>query len=72
MTTLECSICNQGTLKKENKDEVFEYQGETITIPDYVVHRCNICSEAIVDNETLKTSGHILKAFKREVDERRV
>ena len=66
-----CPICDQGTLKKESKDRVFEYKGEDITLHDYVVHRCNTCSEAIVGNATLKASGKILKTFKHEIDERR-
>ncbi len=66
----KCPICGQGTLKKEIKDKVFEYEGETVAIPDYIVYRCNACSEAIVDNATLKSSGKILKNFKRGGDER--
>ncbi len=72
MEAERCPICGQGALKKEVKDEVFEYGGSSITIPDYIVYRCNVCHEAIVDNETLKSSGHILKAFQREVDARRL
>jgi YgiT-type zinc finger domain-containing protein len=72
MTILECPICGQGTLKKEIKNEVFEYGGSSITIPDYIVYRCNVCHRAIVDNETLKSSGHIMKAFQREADARRL
>lgn len=30
-----------------------------MAISDYIVHRCNACSEAIIENETLKTSGII-------------
>lgn len=64
----KCPICGQGTLKKEIQKKVFEYEGSSISIPDYVVYRCDVCNDAVVDNETLKTSGHILKAFQKEVD----
>lgn len=72
MEAEKCPICDEGVLQREAKDEVFEYKGENVTIPDYIVYRCNVCKEAIVDNETLKTSGKILKNFKRGVDERRL
>jgi len=72
MSTSQCPICGQGILKKEVKNKVFEYAGAGITISDYIVYRCNACKDAIVDNDTLKTSGHILKSFKHEVDERRL
>ena len=71
MEAERCPICDQGTLKRESKDKVFEYEGSKITIPDYIVYSCNVCKDAVVDNETLKTSGHILKLFKNEVDARR-
>jgi len=71
MEAERCPICDQGMLKREVSDKVFEYGGETVTIPAYVVYRCPACRDAVVDNETLKTSGHILKAFQKEVDERR-
>lgn len=71
MEAERCPICDQGTLKKEIQDKVFEYKGSSITIRDYVVYRCDVCHDAVVDNETLKTSGHLLKAFQREVDARR-
>jgi YgiT-type zinc finger domain-containing protein len=71
MKSERCPICDKGTLKREVKDELFKYKGKNITIHDYVVHKCNACREAIVDNATLKASGKILKAFKHEIDERR-
>lgn len=63
-----CPICGTGTLKKQVKNKKFEYKGETITIPGYITHNCDVCGDAIVDNNTLKKSGRILKDFKRKVD----
>jgi HTH-type transcriptional regulator/antitoxin MqsA len=63
-----CPICGKGILKKQVKDKKFEYKGESITIPGYVTHNCDVCGDAIVDNNTLKESGKILKDFKRKVD----
>ena len=63
-----CPICGQGTLKKELVEEKFEYKGESITIPDYVIHRCDVCNETIVDKGTLKSSGKLLRNFKCKVD----
>ena len=72
MKSERCPICDKGVLQREVKNEIFKYNGKSITIPDYIVHRCNQCGEAIVDNATLKESGKTLKAFKRKVDERRL
>jgi HTH-type transcriptional regulator / antitoxin MqsA len=63
-----CSICGKGTLKKEVIEEKLTYKGEPITIPDYIVYKCDLCNEAIVDKGTLKTSGKLLKNFKCKVD----
>ncbi|MEI9476919.1 MAG: type II toxin-antitoxin system MqsA family antitoxin, partial [Deltaproteobacteria bacterium] len=63
-----CPICGKGPLKKGVIEEKFAYKGETITIPDYIVYKCDLCNEAIVDKGTLKTSGKLLKNFKCKVD----
>lgn len=63
-----CPICDKGTLKKQVKDKVFKYKGESITIPGYVTYNCDACEDAVVDNGTLRDSGKILKDFQRKVD----
>lgn len=63
-----CPICDKGTLKKQVKDKVFKYKGESITIPGYVTYNCAVCGDAVVDNGTLRESGKILKDFQRQVD----
>lgn len=68
MKAQKCPICGAGSLKKEVKTESFEYKGETKAIPHYITYVCDECGEAIVDNESLKASGKILKDFQREVD----
>ncbi|MDA3898709.1 MAG: type II toxin-antitoxin system MqsA family antitoxin [Desulfobacteraceae bacterium] len=68
MKTQECPICGAGGLKKTVSTERFEYKGKEIFIPDYVAYECAECGEAIVDPETLKTSGKLLKDFQRQVD----
>jgi HTH-type transcriptional regulator/antitoxin MqsA len=63
-----CPICGKGPLKKEVIEETFSYKGETITIPNYVVYKCDLCKETIVDKGTLKSSAKLLKNFKCKVD----
>jgi len=63
-----CPICGKGSLKKEIIQEEFKYKGRSQIIPDYCIYKCNNCNEEIVDKESLKRSGKILKNFKREVD----
>ncbi|MEN6420909.1 MAG: YgiT-type zinc finger protein [Smithella sp.] len=67
MKTQKCPICGSGFLKEEVKTATFTYQGKSKKIPDYITWACSECGEAIVDNETLKTSGKILKDFQSEV-----
>jgi len=63
-----CPICGAGELKKHIDTEEFEYKGRKVTVPNYITYSCNVCEESIVDESTLKSSGRILKKFKREVD----
>ncbi len=64
----KCPICGEGILKKDTTEETFEYKGKSISIPNYVTYKCNVCKESIVDNKILKESGRILKDFQREID----
>lgn len=68
MKAQKCPICGAGSLKKEVKTETFTYKGESKDMPNYITWSCAECGEAIVDNESLKASGKILKDFQREVD----
>jgi HTH-type transcriptional regulator/antitoxin MqsA len=68
MKTRKCPICGAGGLKKTVGTETFEYKGQEISIPDYMTYVCPGCQEAIVDPETLKKSGKLLKDFQRKVD----
>lgn len=72
MKTSDCPVCGQGALQRETASESFEYKSRSVTIPGYAVEKCSVCREAIVDRQTLKASGRILKAFKQDVDERRL
>ncbi|HXX81013.1 MAG TPA: type II toxin-antitoxin system MqsA family antitoxin [Thermodesulfovibrionales bacterium] len=63
-----CPICGTGELKKHVTTEQFEYKGRKVPIPNYVTYSCNVCEETIVDDSSLKSSGKLLKKFKREVD----
>jgi HTH-type transcriptional regulator / antitoxin MqsA len=68
MKARKCPICGAGKLKKTVSTETFEYKGQEILIPDYITYVCPGCREAIVDPETLKKSGKLLKDFQRKVD----
>ena len=61
MNSETCPVCDKGILTKKVVDETFEYKESKITIPNYIIYKCNTCEEAIVDKETLRTSGKILK-----------
>jgi HTH-type transcriptional regulator/antitoxin MqsA len=68
MKAQKCPICGAGGLQKTVSTEPFEYKGQEILIPDYISYVCPKCGEAIVDPETLKKSGKMLKDFQRQVD----
>jgi HTH-type transcriptional regulator / antitoxin MqsA len=68
MKNEQCPVCGQGMLKKQVGNETFEYKGCSITIPNYVTYSCSECGESIVDNDSLRVSGNVLKNFRREVD----
>ncbi len=63
-----CPVCGEGRLVRKVIEEVFEYKGRTLVVPDYVVYECDTCGEAIVDNSSLRRAGKILRDFQRKVD----
>jgi len=64
----KCPLCDTGELAGKVVDETFEYKGEYLTVPDYVVYGCSECEEEIVDRDTLKSSSKLIKDFYRKVD----
>jgi len=64
----QCPICGNKGLKKKVITETFEYKGDSFNYPNYVIHECPTCNEAIVDKKTLKESGRAIRDFYRKVD----
>lgn len=64
----KCPICGEGKLTRNVIEESFEYKGQEIVIPDYVVFNCENCEESIVEANTLKASEKIIRDFHRRVD----
>jgi YgiT-type zinc finger domain-containing protein len=65
-----CPICGKGKLTRVVGTETFNYKEWTIDIPNYVVWKCGSCGEAIVDKQTLKDSGKVLKEFRDRVNQK--
>jgi YgiT-type zinc finger domain-containing protein len=65
-----CPICGKGKLKKEFVKERFEYKGQSISMPNYLVFKCDTCDETIVDKGTLKSSGKLLETWKKFIKAR--
>ncbi len=63
-----CPICGSGKLIKTVIDEKFDYKGQSLVVPDYVVYECTVCEESLVGKKSVKTSQKLLKDFYREVD----
>lgn len=68
MNTIECPICGYKKMAKRVITEEFEYKGQILKIDDYVIFECPECEESIVDKDTLKSSGKIIRDFHRKVD----
>lgn len=68
MKSKMCPICGTGKLEKKVFDKDFEYKGHKITVPGYTVHECDDCEESIVDPQTLKESGKIIKEAAKKID----
>lgn len=61
LSNTRCPICGKGILVKKHIVEAFEVDDKIVEIPDYVIYECMICGEAIVDSETLKKSGELIR-----------
>ncbi len=63
-----CPICGSKALKKETITETFRYKGKEFDYPNYIVYRCEDCSETIVDKNSIKESARAIRDFYRKVD----
>ena len=64
----KCPICGLCNLVKKVVDETFEYKGEKLVVPDYVIYECSTCEDSLVDEKSIKASQKELKDFYRKVD----
>jgi len=55
-----CPVCGEGKLSDKVIVEHFGYKGHKISIPDYQVFECGICSVEPVGRETLTKAEKIL------------
>ncbi len=63
-----CPICGAGNLSQKEITAEFEYKGEHLAIPKYMVWECSECAESLVDKKTLKEAGRAIRDFHRTVD----
>lgn len=63
-----CPICSMAQLTKHIISEAFKYKHKSITIDNYVVYRCCTCGGEIVDKESLKRTGPIIREFISSID----
>lgn len=68
METIQCPVCGYKEMSKKVITEQFEYKGHQLEVKDYVIYQCPEREESIVDKDTLKSSGKIIRDFHREVD----
>ena len=63
-----CPLCNDGNLRKKNRDQSFNYKGRELIIPNYSVYVCDKCNEEFVDEKTINAAEKKLRDFHRKVD----
>ncbi len=63
-----CQICGVGRLAKKIIEEKFEYKGEVLTIPGYIIYECPVCEETVVDENTSKVTEKDIRDFQRKTD----
>jgi len=63
-----CPLCNEGNLRKRDRDESFNYKGQKLIIPNYTVYVCDKCNEELVDEKTINAAEKKLRDFHRKVD----
>lgn len=62
-----CPLCQQGTLIRDTRPQIYKYQGYEITIEqpgDY----CDHCGEAILSGEDLRATEKQLNDFQARID----
>ena len=63
-----CPVCGKGTVKRKVLTEIFNYKGNKLSYPNYIVYKCNICKESVVDKKSMKESGKAIKDFFKQVN----
>lgn len=63
-----CPNCGKTPLKKKVITETFEYKGEELEIPNYVIFECSLCDDSFVDGRFLNRLDKVLKEFHKTVD----
>ncbi len=63
-----CPLCNEGNLRKSNRNQPFNYKGKQLIIPNYTVYVCDKCNEEFVDEKTINAAEKKLRDFHRKVD----
>jgi len=64
----QCPLCGQDGLCRKVVTETFEYKGNKLHYPNYVIYECPSCNEAVVDKQSMKESGRAIRDFYRQID----
>lgn len=64
-----CPNCGITNLKKKVITETFEYKGEKLEVPNYIIFECKLCDDSFVDGRSLTNLDKILKEFHNTVDQ---
>lgn len=64
-----CPVCSSGNMEKEIITENFEYKGNHLSIPNFILYKCGNCGEAFHDKEQVKQNEKNIRDFQRTTDQ---
>lgn len=58
-----CPVCDVGQLIEKTIDRVVTYEDQTTVVPDFKIHECITCGEAIADPKSVELLKPIMLAL---------
>lgn len=65
---MKCPVCGEADLRRETRDIIHTYQGQSTVIPQVTGDFCPDCDEAILDAQESRRVSAAMSAFAREVN----
>jgi HTH-type transcriptional regulator / antitoxin MqsA len=63
-----CPVCASNEIAKRQIEQIFQYKGQSLVVPEYVVFECANCGESFPDEEMVKDLEPVIRDFHRKSD----